>query len=139
MAMGLFEKKTKKISKETKTIVSKNSLSSEKFQESEKPFDAHIPLKSYTILRAPRITEKASMMSAPERNVYVFQVANDSSKGSVKDAVESLYKVNVKRVRTVQTPSKKRRLGKFQGFRKGFKKAYVTLQEGQKIDLGTGA
>ena len=138
MAMGLFEKKTKKISKGAETIVSKISPSGEKSQELEKSFGAKFPFGTYTVLRAPRITEKASLMSTQERNVYALEIANGSSKGSVKDAIESLYKVKVKRVRTVRIPPKKRRLGKFQGFRKGFKKAYVTLQEGQKIDLGTG-
>lgn len=131
MAMGLFEKKIKKNNKETKIVVSKDLVSS------EKSFGVKIPAGAYTILRAPRITEKASLMGTQEGNVYAFEVEHGASKGNIKNAVESLYKVSVKRVRTVHIPSKKRRLGKFQGFRKGFKKAYVTLVKGKKIDLGS--
>lgn len=136
--MALFDKKNQKSGKrEAGTIVPKNVSSPEKSEESERSSGGNIPLHLYTVLRSPRITEKASLLGSADRNVYAFVILQDASRGNVKNAVESLYKVNVKRVRMINVPAKKRRLGRFQGFRKGFKKAYVTLDKGEKIDLGT--
>lgn len=137
MAMGLFAKKTQK--NKTPGIASASKISPvlEKTKEVDVARPTQIPLSVYSMLRAPRITEKGSILSAQGGSVYAFEVSGRAAKGSVKYAVEALYKVNVAKVRMVHVPPKKRRLGKFQGFRKGFKKAYVTLQDGQKMDLGT--
>ena len=79
----------------------------------------------------PIISEKASSKQA--ENQYSFLVERRTNKTEVKKMVERLYSVSVKAVRIINTPSKKRRLGKFEGSRPGAKKALVALKQGQKI------
>jgi len=81
----------------------------------------------------PIISEKASLKQGQSQ--YLFAVERKATKPEVKKAIESLYKVSVKAVRMINTPSKKRRLGKFEGSRPGMKKAMVTLKAGKKITL----
>ena len=73
-----------------------------------------------------------------EANQYVFNVFPKANKIEIKRAVEKLYNVTVERVRVINIPPKKRRLGRTEGFRKGLKtgyrKAIVALQKGQTID-----
>jgi len=88
---------------------------------------------SYSILKGPHITEKATDLS--EKGNYVFKVYPNANKIEIKKAVESLYGVNVVSVRIINIPKKKRRLGRTEGFRSGYKKAIVCVKEGQKIEL----
>lgn len=66
---------------------------------------------------------------------YMFAVEQRTNKTEVKKAIQRLYKVGVKSVRIINTPSKKRRLGKFEGRRAGIKKAIVSLKKGEKITV----
>ncbi|MFH0969006.1 MAG: 50S ribosomal protein L23 [Patescibacteria group bacterium] len=84
----------------------------------------------------PWITEKSHQEMA--QNKYIFRVSKDSSKVSVKKAVEDLYKVSVLDVNVVNIPPKKRIYGKTKGFKSGFKKAIVKLKKGDKIELFEG-
>ncbi|KKR02924.1 MAG: 50S ribosomal protein L23 [Parcubacteria group bacterium GW2011_GWF2_39_13b] len=86
------------------------------------------------ILKAPHITEKAINMG--QDNKYVFKVSPEGNKSEVKKAVSELYGVNVVDVNIINIPKKKRRLGQNQGFKSGYKKAVVTLAEGEKIETG---
>lgn len=88
---------------------------------------------TYRILQEPHITEKATDLS--KENKYVFKVFPRANKIEVKKVIESLYNVDVLDVRIVNIPSKKRRLGRTQGWRKGYKKAIIKLKKGQKIEL----
>ena len=94
-------------------------------------------IQIYQIIKEPHITEKAGTLS--EKNKYVFKVYPKANKVEVKKAIESLYGVKVRKVHMVHTAPKKRRLGRHQGWRqglkKGFKKAIVSLKEGDKIEL----
>ena len=94
-------------------------------------------LSAYRIIERPHITEKAGFLS--EENKYVFRVFPKANKSEIKKVVQFLYGVKVEKVHIIHSAPKKRRLGKSQGFRhglkKGFKKAIVTLKEGEKIDL----
>ncbi len=83
------------------------------------------------VILGPVITEKSSMMSA--ENKYVFKVTTDANKIEIKNSVESNFKVNVEAVRTINVNGKKKRMGKFVGRTSDWKKAIVTLKEGQKI------
>lgn len=85
------------------------------------------------ILKSIHITEKATDLA--RKNQYVFKVSSDSSKQEVKKAVEEVYGVNVLKVRQIRVKRKRRRLGKTFGWRKGYKKAIVTLKQGQKIEI----
>jgi large subunit ribosomal protein L23 len=90
----------------------------------------------YDVIRKPVITEKATMAS--EANAVVFEVAMDASKPQIKEAVETLFGVRVKAVNTSSTKGKVKRFRGRPGRRKDVKKAYVTLEEGNAIDVTTG-
>jgi large subunit ribosomal protein L23 len=90
----------------------------------------------YDVIRKPVITEKATMAS--EANAVVFEVAMDATKPAIKDAVEGLFGVKVKAVNTTITKGKTKRFRGIRGKRKDVKKAYVTLEEGNTIDVTTG-
>ena len=90
----------------------------------------------YDVIRKPVITEKATMAS--EANAVVFEVAIDANKPMIKEAVEALFNVKVKAVNTTVTKGKVKRFRGIMGKRKDVKKAYVTLEEGNTIDVTTG-
>jgi large subunit ribosomal protein L23 len=92
--------------------------------------------EQYDVIRKPIITEKATMAS--ENGAVVFEVAIDSNKPQIKDAVEALFGVKVKAVNTTITKGKAKRFRGHLGKRKDVKKAYVTLEEGNTIDVSTG-
>lgn len=87
---------------------------------------------TYTVIRRPLITEKGLAAKETE-GTLVFEVAPKASKTEVKQAVELLFKVKVAAVRTVAVVGKERRRGKFSGYRPDWKKAYVTLRDGEKM------
>lgn len=90
----------------------------------------------YDVIRKPIITEKATMAS--ENGAVVFEVAIDANKPQIKEAVEGLFNVKVKAVNTVLTKGKTKRFRGIAGRRSDVKKAYVTLEAGQTIDVSTG-
>jgi large subunit ribosomal protein L23 len=90
----------------------------------------------YDVIRKPIITEKATMAS--EANAVVFQVSMDSTKPMIKEAVEAIFGVKVKAVNTTITKGKAKRFKGRPGVRSDKKKAYVTLEEGNTIDVTTG-
>ena len=90
----------------------------------------------YDVILKPLITEKATMAS--ENGAVVFEVAIDSNKPMIKEAVEALFGVKVKAVNTTITKGKTKRFRGQIGRRKDVKKAYVTLEEGNTIDVSTG-
>lgn len=90
----------------------------------------------YDVIRKPVVTEKATMAS--EHGAVVFEVAMDSNKPQIKEAVEALFGVKVKAVNTMITKGKVKRFKGSLGRRNHVKKAYVTLEEGNTIDVSTG-
>ena len=90
----------------------------------------------YDVIRKPIITEKATMAS--ENGAVVFEVAIDANKPQIKEAVEALFGVKVKAVNTTITKGKSKRFRGQLGRRNDVKKAYVTLVEGNTIDVTTG-
>ncbi|MDP5349535.1 MAG: 50S ribosomal protein L23 [Paracoccaceae bacterium] len=90
----------------------------------------------YDVIRKPIITEKATMVS--ENGAVVFELAMDSNKPQIKQAVEALFGVKVKAVNTTITKGKTKRFRGQPGKRRDVKKAYVTLEEGNTIDVTTG-
>lgn len=85
------------------------------------------------ILLAPHTTEKST--AAAKRNQHMFRVSPDANKIMIADAVEKKYGVNVVRVNTMNVQGKRVRIGKREGRSPGFKKAMVTIQEGQAIEI----
>lgn len=88
---------------------------------------------AYQAVLGPHMTEKASLLGG--LNKYVFKVSWGSNKLAIRDAIEKLYKVKVRKVAVQSMPAKERKLGRQVGYRPGFKKAVVTLAEGYKIDV----
>ena len=92
--------------------------------------------RKYEVVRSPVITEKATLIS--EHNQVTFKVALDASKHEIKTAVEDLFKVKVTAVNTLRVKGKTKRFRGRPGRRSDYKKAVVTLAEGQSIDVTTG-
>ncbi len=91
-------------------------------------------MKHYSdIIFAPVITEKS--MEQREAGVYVFKANKKATKPQISKAIEDAFGVKVKSVNTSITKSKRRRVGKYAGETKIYKKAYVTLVDGQSIEL----
>ena len=91
---------------------------------------------SYDIIRRPIITEKATLSS--ENNTIAFEVSIKSTKKQIKVAIENLFNVKVESVNTLIVKGKVKRFRGKLGKRRDLKKAYVTLLEGNTIDVSTG-
>ncbi|AFZ37577.1 50S ribosomal protein L23 [Stanieria sp. NIES-3757] len=81
----------------------------------------------------PIVTEKATLLM--EQNKYVFDVLPKATKPEIKAAIESLFDVTVTKVNTLRLPRRKRRVGRFLGYKPQYKRAIITLQEGDSITL----
>ena len=92
--------------------------------------------EQYDLIRRPIITEKATLAS--EHGAVVFEVAMDATKPEIKKAIEGLFNVKVKAVNTTVTKGKVKKFRGKTGRRRDVKKAYVTLVEGNTIDVTTG-
>ena len=86
----------------------------------------------YQVIKRPIITEKGLTLKENDRTLC-FEVDDNASKTQIQEAVEQIFKVKVSRVRTMIVPGKMRRRGKYSGYRSDWKKAYVTLREGEKM------
>jgi large subunit ribosomal protein L23 len=92
--------------------------------------------RHYDTILAPWITEKGTLLS--EVNQVIFQVPLTATKPAIKEAVEALFNVKVKAVNTLRVQGKTKRFKGVMGKRNDFKKAIVTLAEGDMIDVTTG-
>jgi large subunit ribosomal protein L23 len=90
------------------------------------------------LLKAPHLTEK-TVLQKDASNQITFLVERGANKIEIKRAVESLFKVTVLRVNTINTGGKLKRMGRFMGRRPDWKKAMVTLKEGDRIEYFEGA
>ena len=93
-------------------------------------------LNAYDVIVSPSITEKSTLVS--EHNQVVFNVRRDATKPDIKAAVEQLFNVKVTAVNTLNRKGKVKRFKGIVGRRSDVKKAIVTLEEGQRIDITTG-
>ena len=92
----------------------------------------------YSIVKRPMITEKSMNLAA--MNKYVFEVDINANKIEIADAVRQIFSVEVARVNTLRVKGKKRRMGRMpEGRTADWKKAYVTLKPGQRIEIFEGA
>ncbi|MGB0846587.1 MAG: 50S ribosomal protein L23 [Thiolinea sp.] len=87
----------------------------------------------YQVLLAPRMTEKTVLLSESS-NQYVFKVATTASKTDIKNAVQTLFEVEVDSVQTVNVKGKQKNFSRRSGKRSDWKKAYVRLAEGHSLD-----
>ena len=98
---------------------------------------AQVVLKHYDIIKRPIITEK-SMSLKEQFNKYTFAVDPKANKIEIKNAVEAIFNVKVTKVNTIRQYGKTKRFRGYEGQRSDYKKAMVTLAEGQNIDVTTG-
>ena len=89
-------------------------------------------MKEYDIVIKPILTEKSYADIANKK--YTFMCAKDANKVEIKQAVEAIFNVKVVDVNTIRVLPKRRRVGKYEGYRSAYKKAICTLAEGQKIN-----
>lgn len=94
-------------------------------------------LMAHDIIVRPIVTEKSSRMM--EENKYTFEVHPQANKTEVRKAVETVFKVKVEKVHTLKVRSKPKRMGVFLGKSRAWKKAIVTLAEGERIEFFEGA
>lgn len=124
--MALFKKTTEETKEKTvKTVVPKEKTVAVK----------ESPLATQLLLR-PRVTEKAYALNA--LNQFVFIVAKEATKKSIKRAVEEAYNVTVEQVNIVKLPAKTRVMGKNIGTKGAIKKAIISVKKGQTIELFKG-
>lgn len=95
-------------------------------------------VRMHKIILGPVVSEKSTRV-AEKRNQAVFKVAKDAQKPEIKQAIEKLFNVKVEGVQTLNMKGKTKRFGQSIGRRSDWKKAYVTLAEGQEIDFLGGA
>lgn len=88
---------------------------------------------AWRILKEPHVTEKSTNLT--QFNQYVFKIIRNPSKQEIKKSIEEVYGVHVDKVRKTSVPGKKRRRGRHVGWKPGYKKAIVTLREGEKIEV----
>ena len=137
MVFNIFKKKEEKKpeAKIEKPLVMEKK---EPKNEAVKKADAILKKKKISpalssVLIHPHVTEKASMLA--EKGQYVFRVQKTATKGAIKQSVEALYGVNVKRVGLTIKPARKVRAGKKTVLKPGLKKAIVHLKEGESIEI----
>lgn len=118
--MALVKAKQNKISK------------TEKKEKSEKALSSH-ESKIESVIKRPRVTEKATFSAS--KNVYVFDISLQANKAQVAKAVAHVYSVTPRKVRIVRVPSKQVFVRGAWGIKKGGRKAYVYLKEGDKIEI----
>jgi len=93
----------------------------------------------YNVIRFPLVTEKSTLLGeGGERQIVAFRVDVDTNKNQVKEAVERIFEVEVDQVRTARFRGKIRRQGRTSGKRPDWKKAYVTLKPGHRIEFFEG-
>ncbi len=94
-------------------------------------------MEQHQIIRRPLITEKGTLLRDTLQQ-YIFEVDPHANKNQIKGAVEKLFNVHVVDVKTLNTRGKYKRVGTNVGKRSNWKKAYVTLKEGEKIEFFEG-
>ncbi len=92
----------------------------------------------FDLIRKPYITEK-SVLLKEQGNKVVFRVAKDANKVELKNAIESIFKVTVVKIATINVKGKRKRQGRWEGRRPDWKKAIVTLKKDDKIEYFEGA
>lgn len=90
-------------------------------------------IKYYDMIKEPIITEKSNKLIETS-NTYTFKVDKKANKIQIKNAIEAIFKVTVLRVNTINVRKKFKRVGRHEGYKAGYKKAMVTILDGQKID-----
>jgi large subunit ribosomal protein L23 len=91
-------------------------------------------LRLMQVILTPQVSEKSTFVGE-KNNQYVFRVAAHATKPQIKAAVELMFKTKVKAVRVLNVKGKEKRFGRFEGRRRNWKKAYISLAQGQEISF----
>ena len=95
-------------------------------------------MNHFDVLRAPKMSEKTLSLKE-EANQFAFEVDQRANKIQIKESIEKSFKVTVLKVRTMNVRGKKKRLGRYQGLKSSWKKALISLKEGDTIEYFEGA
>jgi large subunit ribosomal protein L23 len=128
--MGLFNKKDSAKAEEKKEVVVKDTKVKAK---ASKKAEGEVAFDSGSVIRNPRITEKAAYAS--DKNVYTFDIAPRASKIEIVKAIKAIYNVTPIKVNVVAIPKKRVVRKNTLGVKGGGKKAYVFLKKGDKIEF----
>jgi large subunit ribosomal protein L23 len=128
-----FKRKKKQVEKPKEAEKPLKVKVAKKPKETKKPQKKRSESLAWKALKSPHVSEKATDLVA--KNQYTFKILPGTNKIEIKKAVENLYGVDVAKVNIIKIPSKRKRLGKIRGWRKGYKKAIVKLKQGQKIEV----
>lgn len=122
--------------KEGKSAFAKAPADKEEKSAEEKPVYAKKKTAgfSFEAVREPHISEKAADLGE-KKNQYIFKVSENYNKKEIKKTIEGLYGVDVLSVNVIKIPKKKKRVGRIEGYKKGFSKAIIKIREGQKIEI----
>ena len=88
---------------------------------------------AHKILAKPHVTEKTTNLETQGK--YIFRVYFNANKQEIKKAIRDLYGVKVEKINIINVPRKPRKLGRSQGYKSGYKKAIITLEKGEKIEV----
>jgi len=124
---------TRSLPQEKKPAFAKATVGKEEARAKVRKPKREIFDKAYRVLSSPHVTEKATKLA--EENKYIFKVLPRANKIEIKKVIEGLYGVDVVGVKIINIPKRKRRLGRQEGWRKGYKKAIVKIKKGQKIEI----
>ena len=130
--LNIFKKKKIIVKKEKAEKPSQVEVI-EKPKTTEKVIKKEFSQIAYKVLKSPHLTEKATNLVTP--NKYIFKVIPKANKIEIKKAIQDLYGVKVRDVNLINIPKKRRRLSRTEGWKAGYKKAVVTLAEGEKIEI----
>jgi large subunit ribosomal protein L23 len=133
MALSFFKKKKTEEKKESEKKAVRQGSEKAKTEIPKSKKERKGKPTNYRILKSLHVTEKATDLS--KNNQYVFEVFPRSNKTEIKKAVEETFNIDVIKVNIIKTPGKKRRQGRTLGWKKGYKKAIVSIKKGQKIDI----
>ena len=125
------DKQDKIVKKET--VEKKKSKSFEKTVKAKKVSREKMPVHYFELIKKPHISEKALQFNSEDK--YVFVISQSANKSEVKKAIASLYRVVVKNVNIVKVPPKPKKFKGVPGIKSGYKKAIITLEKGNKIDV----
>ncbi|MBP9821911.1 MAG: 50S ribosomal protein L23 [Candidatus Pacebacteria bacterium] len=130
-ALNIF--KTKKAATKSKTVAKVKATKEVKVEAAPVVANtSNLIISKVSAILHPYVSEKASRLET--MNQYMFKVTRDANKPEVKKAIENRYKVKVVAVNMINMPSKKRTVGRHIGTKAGFRKAIVTLAEGDSIN-----
>lgn len=126
------DKETEKKNKADKKL-SESKRKINKVSGAKRITKENLPSHYFDIIKKPHISEKA--LSLSEKRKYVFKISAPANKTEIKKAIEGLYKVSVESVNIIKVPEKPKRFKGIPGIKSGYKKAIVTLVEGNTIDV----